>query len=112
MAENPERAAEFYSQVFGWQISKWDGPEEYWLLTTGSGEEQGIDGGIARSKGEALTVNTISVSSVDEFVARITQHGGQVALPKMPVPGVGYLAYCKDTEGVLFGIMETDPSAG
>jgi predicted enzyme related to lactoylglutathione lyase len=29
----------------------------------------------------------------------------------MPIPGVGWLAYCKDTEGNVFGIMQDDPQA-
>ena len=34
-AEDPDRAAGFYSQVFGWELTKWEGPMEYWLITTG-----------------------------------------------------------------------------
>jgi predicted enzyme related to lactoylglutathione lyase len=30
----------------------------------------------------------------------------------MPIPGVGWLAYCKDTEGNIFGLMQADPKAG
>jgi hypothetical protein len=29
----------------------------------------------------------------------------------MPIPGIGWLAYCKDTEGHIFGIMHPDPAA-
>ena len=28
-----------------------------------------------------------------------------------PIPGVGWLAYAKDTEGNIFGMMQNDPSA-
>ena len=35
----------------------------------------------------------------------------QVALPKMPIPGVGWLAYMKDTEGNVFGMMQADANA-
>jgi predicted enzyme related to lactoylglutathione lyase len=28
----------------------------------------------------------------------------------MPIPGVGWLAYAKDTEGNLFGLMQPDPA--
>jgi predicted enzyme related to lactoylglutathione lyase len=35
-AEDPERAASFYSELFGWKITKWDGPVDYWLVSTGS----------------------------------------------------------------------------
>lgn len=30
---------------------------------------------------------------------------------KMAIPKVGYLAYCMDTEGNIFGIMQSDSSA-
>jgi predicted enzyme related to lactoylglutathione lyase len=29
----------------------------------------------------------------------------------MPIPGVGWLAYGKDTEGNIFGIMQSDAGA-
>jgi len=32
-------------------------------------------------------------------------------VPKMPIPGVGWLAYAKDTEGNIFGIMQPDANA-
>ena len=40
-----------------------------------------------------------------------TASGGSIALPKMPVPGVGWLAYFKDTEGNIFGAMQGDANA-
>ena len=56
-------------------------------------------------------LSTIDVSSVDEYVAKIVAHGGTVIAPKMAVPTVGYLAYCKDSEGNMFGIMEANTAA-
>jgi predicted enzyme related to lactoylglutathione lyase len=108
----PERAAKFYSTVFGWEVSNWPGPEEYWLVKTGPHNEPGIDGGIMRHK-DAMprTVNTIGVASVEEFAQKVAQNGGQVVVPKMAIPGVGYQIYCQDTEGNLFGIHQADPSA-
>ena len=111
-ADDPERAARFYRETFGWKVDKWEGPMEYWLITTGNPDQPGIDGGLGRrdEPGEG-TVNTLDVPSVDEYVERITRNGGTVVRPKHAVPGVGYLAYCRDTEGNLFGIMEDDPTA-
>jgi len=111
-ADDPERAIKFYEKAFGWKFEKWQGPVEYWLIMTGPEDEPGIDGGLARrdSPGSS-TVNTISVASVDEAVAKIEVHGGKVIRPKSPVPGVGWLAYCQDTEGNTFGIMQEDPEA-
>ena len=115
IAEQPERALQFYTQVFGWNVQKWEGSEDYWLLTTGEEDAPGINGGVARSKDTnmpACTVNSIAVPSVDEFADKISQHGGKVVVPKMAVPGVGYLAYCQDTEGITFGIIEFAANAG
>ena len=42
-ADQPERAIEFYSKIFGWQFQKWDGPMPYWMINTGEGP--GINGG-------------------------------------------------------------------
>jgi predicted enzyme related to lactoylglutathione lyase len=106
-ADNPERAAAFYRDVFGWEVHKWDGPQDYWLVRTGPDSQPGINGGIFVRKGPVGHVNTIQVESVDDFAARVVAHGGQIVVPKMAIPGVGYLAYCKDTEESIFGIMES-----
>ena len=109
-ADNPERAARFYTDVFGWKFQKWEGPMEYWLVSTGEGP--GIDGGLQRrSAGMSGTTNTVGVESVDEAVRRIEAAGGKVAMPKMAIQGVGWVAYCIDTEGNVFGLMQNDPAA-
>jgi predicted enzyme related to lactoylglutathione lyase len=85
---------------------------DFWLLTTGKASEPGIDGALApRGNSPEPTVNTISVPSVDKFAAKIKARGGKLVQPKMPIPGIGYYAMCKDTEGNTFGIMESDPNA-
>lgn len=111
-AEKPERAIKFYEKVFGWKIEKWKGPIEYWLITTGKEDEPGIDGGLSRrTEAEPSIVNTVDVSSVDEYVKKVEGNGGSIVRPKMAVPGVGWMAYFKDPEGNLFGMMEEDSSA-
>jgi uncharacterized protein len=111
-AEDTERAARFYREAFGWTLQKWEGPMEYWLITTGEGEP-GIDGGMGpRGNGDAAaTVNTIGVESVDDAVAAVERAGGSIIRPKGPIPGVGWLAYAKDTEGNEFGLMQPDETA-
>ena len=111
-ADDPERATEFYKNVFGWQIQKWDGPQDYWLATTGAKGTPGIDGAIMRrDPGMPAVVNTIDVQSLDAMIATVAANGGKVITPKMTVPHVGYMAYCQDTEGNTFGMMQNDPTA-
>jgi predicted enzyme related to lactoylglutathione lyase len=118
-AADPDRAVAFYSGLFGWEITKWDGPADYWLIRTGPAGQPGIDGGLLRRRGAAPTdgqavnafVCTVDVPSVDEYVAKATAKGATVAMPKMAVPGVGWLAYVKDTEGNILGMMQMDRDA-
>ncbi len=117
-AGDPQRAIGFYSKLFGWTFTQW-GNELYWLVGTGERSEPGIDGGLLPRRGDApaamAAVNafvcTVGVADVDAMVVKLTELGGQVALPKMPIPTVGWLAYGKDPEGNLFGMMQSDPSA-
>jgi len=111
-AKKPEKAITFYEKVFGWKIEKWKGPVEYWLITTGKEKEPGIDGGLSkRTEAEPSTVNTIDVTSVDEYTKKVEENGGKIIRPKRAVPGVGWMAYFKDPEGNVWGIMESDESA-
>jgi hypothetical protein len=112
-ADNPEALIGFYQTVFGWTAQKWDGGGmPYWLITTGPDSEPGINGGVLpRQHANQPCVNTISVSNVDESLATVTANGGKLALPKMAVPGVGWLAYATDPEGHIFGMMQPDTNA-
>jgi len=37
-AEKPERAIQFYEKVFGWKFERWNGPMEYWNISTGDSQ--------------------------------------------------------------------------
>jgi predicted enzyme related to lactoylglutathione lyase len=115
-----EAAQRFYAALFGWSFTSVEGMD-YCLIHTGADRGPGIDGGLVRRMGPNPDpkdptpvigyICTVNVDDLDACVARAITLGGGVALPKMPVPGVGWLAYCKDSESNIFGMMQTDPSA-
>ena len=110
-ADNPERAIKFYSRVFNWKIEKWSGSQPYWLVSTGAKENPGIDGAIMERQENRCVIDTVDVPSVDEFVEKIEASGGKIVVPKTTIPGMGYFAYFRDTEGNQLGIMESDMTA-
>jgi len=116
-ADDPARAVKFYEKLLGWSFQKWDGPMDYWMVITGPDSEPGINGGLLKRQGtidgQAVIayVCTVYVPNVDASVSTALENGGTLAVPKMAVPGVGWLAYCKDTEGNIFGMMQADESA-
>jgi len=110
-ADDPKRAQKFYKEVFGWKFEKWDGPMDYWMAKTGT-KEPGIDGGMSkRMPGQIGMTNTIDVPSIEKFSKKIMENGGQLIIPKMAIPKVGWFAQCMDTEGNMFGIIEMDEKA-
>ncbi len=120
-ADDIERAKNFYTTVFGWEIVKYDMPgEPYWAIVTGPNTEAGgINGGFVTRRGPRPVENapifgyvcTITVDSYDEIHEKIMANGGTLALPKFAIPGMAWQGYYKDTEGNIFGIHQADTNA-
>jgi len=121
-ATDTAKTVDFYKSVFGWEFKKWESPGvDYWMVMTApdGSKELGINGGIVARKGPApkggepvnAFVCTMGVPNVDEYIKKVEAAGGTLALPKMAIPGMAWLAYCKDIEGNIFGIFEEDKSA-
>ena len=117
-AGQPERAIRFYQSVFGWKFTAFGtAPVEYWVVKTGEADQPGIDGGMIRRRapvdGVAITayVCTIAVADLDRYLMKVATSGSQLSVIKRAIRGVGWLAYCKDTEANLFGMLEADAEA-
>ena len=106
-ADDPEKISGFYRDLFDWEVATWDGPQSYWLVTTGPEDQPGINGGIMgwHFKQQAV-INTIMVDSLDDMLGRVETAGGKKVHGPDEVPGVGMHAYCADPEGNLFGLMQ------
>ena len=107
-----DRAERFYTELFGWQVQSIGGPLDYRLLITGPDGDPGINGALLKRQGEIdgeaiiAYVNTIQVDDLTTIEQRVPQAGGERVMPRMEVPEVGQLAYFKDTEGNMFGVLQ------
>ena len=111
-ADDPKRAVGFYRDVFDWRIEEWHGDIEYYLASTGLEDSPGIDGAILRREAPVTRlVTTIGVGSLDETLEKLTAGGGRVIDERKPIPGIGWHAYCEDTEGNVIGVLEPDENA-
>jgi uncharacterized protein len=119
-ADNTERAAKFYRELFGWKIEKWENPGgiEYWMVETTPTDEKGmpigrgVNGGMMpRMYPGQQPVNYVNVASVDAAVAKAQKLGAKVMMGKTPVPGMGWFAQLNDPEGNVIAVWETDSAA-
>ena len=118
VATDPLRAVDFYTKVFGWEIKKWEDSNigmDYWMvMTVPQGTPGAINGGLRKEMGTDIkemtkSVNgfvcTVVVEDIDGILEKVTSNGGKIMQPKNLIPTVGWLAYCLDTEGNMFGVM-------
>ena len=109
--DDPDRAAGFYHDALGWEISRF-GDQAYWLVRAGEDEELGANGAlVGRSDLHHSPVLTIRVDDIDDALSRVERYGGEVAQGKLPVPGMGWSAYVLDSEGNTIGLFQPDTSA-
>ncbi|CAN0433367.1 unnamed protein product [Phaeothamnion confervicola] len=118
-ASEPEKSIAFYQALFGWRFDKYPMPFDYWGVITGEDGERGINGGLLPRRGpppaDGAPVNswmlTVKVDNVDAMLAKANELGGKLALPKMTIPHVGFVAYIKDVDGNILGLQQDDPGA-
>ena len=106
LSEEPEKIVEFYKSALGWEINTWEGPQAYWLVTTGEDGTPGINGAIMGRHFDQAVINTVNVPSLVKTLEQVKDHGGKLLNGPNEVPGVGTHAYCADPEGTIFGVME------
>ncbi len=126
-ADESERAAKFYREVFGWNIEKYPGLGwDYWGVMTApkNSKEPGINGGLLKRPaktpeqehptkqcGVNSFVCTVQVENYEQASDKILTNGGVIAMPKFAIPGMAWQGYFLDTEGNTFGVHQADPNA-
>ncbi len=65
----------------------------------------GVNGGMyKRMKPGQSPINSISVEDIDVYASRLVEAGGQVIVPRMPVPGPGCMVHFKDPEDIVLAL--------
>lgn len=106
-AGDVDRAQRFWSGVFGWEFGESVAPDrEYRMARTG---EQ--SGAALSSHGEPGHPNVyFDVDDIEATLAKVRELGGS-GDGKQPVPGMGWFAACKDSEGNAFSLWQIDSQA-
>lgn len=104
LAKSPDKAAEFYTKLFDWNVNA-DNTLGYRMIDTGS--EGGIQGGISPSppEGHSFVQLYIEVEDVAGSVAKATAMGASVIVPPQKLPDGDELAIVLDPEGIPFAVF-------
>ncbi|MDB5093775.1 MAG: Glyoxalase [Candidatus Eremiobacteraeota bacterium] len=107
-ADDVERAAKFYRDVFGWEFVPYpDSPVPY-LVADGDGDAGiGISAAITSRQPDIVKapVPTIAVEHIDQAMLDIAMKGGQQGRVQ-DIPGYGRFGYAIDSEGNVIGLLQ------
>jgi predicted enzyme related to lactoylglutathione lyase len=108
-SEDADRAARFWDGLFGWSFGESQMPElDYRMARTG---EQSGAAVFPSEQRTGYPNYYFATDDIDASSAKIRELGGSVE-DKAPVPGMGWFAACKDSEGNAFHLWQSDSSAG
>jgi predicted enzyme related to lactoylglutathione lyase len=109
LTSDADAASDFYSAVFGWQVTDSEQPSmDYRILNMGSTPVGGlmqITTEMQDSGSEPVWLGYIDVDDVEASIDSIHQAGGILQMPAMDIPDVGRIAMVADPQGVPFYIM-------
>ena len=105
LAKDPERAAGFYGELFGWKVDRANALG-YRRLRTGS--DRGIEGGVWPSppEGSSFVQLFVEVDDVKETVERATKLGARTVIPPQVLPEGEQMAVILDLEGIPFALWK------
>ena len=110
MTSDPQAAATYYSQLFGWKIEagedKGMGPYHH-IEVDGTavggimGKPPGMPPGAPSMWGCYVTV-----ADLDQTLSMVQRLGGKVLAPPMDIEGVGRMAVIGDPQGAALSVMQ------
>jgi uncharacterized protein len=105
-AKDAERGKQFWEGVGGWTLNDAGMPGIEYLIF-----QEGDQGGAVYSmEGQTGTTVYLGSDDIDSDVAKVKELGGE-ADDKQPIPGVGWFARCRDSEGNQFSLYQGDENA-
>ena len=112
MSRDPDKSERFYRAVTGVDIQAVDVPDrDYRLLIIDGRPVAGMTGPAPGrddwpSGGpEGHWVCYFQTEDVDEAAAQTKEHGGDVLVPPLDIPGTGRAAVLRDPDGATFGVF-------
>lgn len=101
------RARKFYGSLFGWKFKDSGMPGMDYFMTE---DHEGPVAAVYTAPERKGPIIYFDVDDIDAATRKVRQLGGE-AEEKGPVPGEGWFAACKDTEGNSFSIWQADKAA-
>ncbi|MBN2259175.1 MAG: hypothetical protein JW702_01370 [Clostridiales bacterium] len=106
--EDKDRVKNFYKNVFDWQYESDDFFDYDLIYTKENSKNYGINGGLqGENNFNQKIILTIECDQIEKKINDVISNGGIIIVPTQELPGIGKLAYFRDPEGTIMGLMES-----
>ena len=111
---DPDAAARFYKEVFGWEAEQRGDPEQTggYRTFTLSGKSVGGLMPLMNEQQPPAWSTYISVADADETMAKVKDAGGQALMEPMDVMDLGRMAFFMDSTGAALGVWQPKAHTG
>jgi uncharacterized protein len=107
-ADDVERAATFYREVFGWEFAPYPNSPTPFLVMPPGENGAGIPAAITqRNAFVKAPTPTIHVDDIDQAMATLAMKGGQQGAVQ-DISGFGRFGYAIDSEGNIIGLLQPE----
>lgn len=113
-------AAAFYGDLFGWEFTDQGEDFGHYNMITNNGAPvggamsslMGPDGPTEEPQDPTAWTVYLAAEDLDATLAEVTEQGGAIHLPAMPVGELGSMAIVEDPTGASFGLWQPDQFEG
>lgn len=98
-----ERSKDFFTKLFGWEFKAFG--NGYLLYNTHKGFTVGLRKSDSIAKGDT-TIFHIRVNSIEEYLNKAKESGGDIFRGKTIIPAMGAYALFKDPDGNVIGLYQ------
>jgi predicted enzyme related to lactoylglutathione lyase len=112
---DPEGAARFYGELFGWEaknVMPVDAPQRYLIASQRGRSVAGIGSAPPDSPAPPSWTTYVAVDDADEIAGRVARAGGSVLADPFDVFDAGRLAVLADPGGAVVGIWQAGTNTG
>lgn len=101
-AKDREKAAEFYSKLCGWETTQM--PEMNYATFQPSEGPGGGFNPVSEENPAGTVIVYLETDDIEADLKKVKELGGEVAVPKSDIPGMGWFAIFKDPTGNHVGL--------
>jgi predicted enzyme related to lactoylglutathione lyase len=101
-----KKAEKFYSELFSWKVTAWEGSSDYLMFDTGKEPGGGIMIVDKVNPGDGVLIYVL-VEDIEKTLNKAKSLGGKIIKEKTEISSIGWFGLLADLDGNVIGIFKS-----